>query len=383
MAATKQNGFQVGSLPLTRHSAVGRLNDVKSHQWSLGQEIRHNWRGWLGSFVFHTGIIVVLMTITWTIIHEEPVRILTLSQMPTLPKPQKEPLPFFDDRLPVESDVLGPPSFDTDGDKPSRGYPGLDMEGVPPWIGRGPLRDGHDPGGPPGLPPGLPPILKQYRKLDVVFVFDSTGSMGGILLEVKTRIRQFVQVVTYLVPNTRLGLVTYRDNKKYDLDEYQYTVKYMPLTKADEAGMEKIQRFLRQTEAYGGGDIPEAVYEGLRTAIHSAGWRKDAKKVIILFGDAPPRPEDDGLARIYKLCRNWHTKTGGVISCIDTTGASKLLEEFQQMAAGGGGQSCFLNDERAIIKQLVLYIFPKEAAPPVEEFWNNVVRDGGDTILKK
>jgi len=387
MDGTDHNGPRTGKLPVPVHSAVRRLEDIQAHQWSLAREIRHNWRGWLGSLAFHAIVLVSITTITWTVISEKPFYIIDPTLMPPPPELVTEPLPNLFPEGPEETEVEGPPSLATGGDRPSIGYPGLDDTGLPDWIGRGPLPDGRGLGGPPGdFPVGrrLKKVIDtEYRSLDVVFVFDSTGSMGGILLEVKNRIRQFMKVITYLVPNTQLGLVSYRDKRQYDLDDYEYTVKFVALTRGDAAGLEKLQGFLRGTEAYGGGDIPEAVYEGVLTAIRNSGWRKDSKKIIIVFGDAPPRPEDNGLAKIYELCRNWHRETGGIISCIDTTGGSKLLDEFSQMAAGGGGQSSFLNDERAIIRQLVLYVFPKDVAPDVEQVYRDILGSKEDTILQK
>ena len=206
--------------------------------------------------------------------------------------------------------------------------------------------------------------------LDIVFVFDSTGSMGGIILETKTRIRQLMKVVTYLVPDARLGLVTYRDKKEYDLDDYEYTTKAWPLTRDIKA----LEKFLRETEAYGGGDIPEAVMDGLDVAIRSAGWNAGSTKVIILFGDAPPRPANDGLNKTYRLVAQWHKDTKGIVSCIDTTGGSRLMEEFQRIAASGGGEATFLNNERDIIRQLVVYIFGSEWRKEIDRVYNAVLK---------
>jgi hypothetical protein len=198
--------------------------------------------------------------------------------------------------------------------------------------------------------------------------------MGGIILEMKTRIRDLMKVVTYLVPNARVGLVTYRDQKKFDPDDYEYTVRFMPLVKGDRDGLDKLERFLSKTEAHGGGDIPEAVLQGVQTAIDRAEWDKVAKKVIIIVGDAPPHAEDKGLATLYALCKDWHEKTGGIVSCIDTTGGSKLLQEFKQMAAQGGGEATFVNDERAITKQLAVYIFGSQWEKEIDKIWDAVLK---------
>ena len=193
--------------------------------------------------------------------------------------------------------------------------------------------------------------------LDVVVVFDSTGSMGGVIRQLKTRIRDFAKVVSYVVPNARLGFVAYRDRRKYDLEDYEYAVKYIPLTKLDTEGVRRLERFMRDCEAYGGGDIPEAVRDGVSAAVSRGLWRDGTKKVIIVVGDAPPRPEDDGLTRTYELCRRWHEQSGGTVSAIDTTGGSRILDEFRKMAAAGGGESSSLSSEKDIIQELVVCAF--------------------------
>jgi hypothetical protein len=213
--------------------------------------------------------------------------------------------------------------------------------------------------------------LANMRKqgLEVVFVFDATGSMGGIILEMKTRIRQLVKTVTGLVPNARFGLVAYRDQKKYDLDDYEWVVKFIPLTKGDPQGVAQLEAFLRATEAYGGGDIPEAVYEGVQTAIQKGGWSAGGTKIIIVFGDAPPHKENNGLPRLYAMARDWHAKTGGIVCCIDTTGGSRVLGELADLAKAGAGEATFLNDERALIRQLSIYIFGTKWQGEIDKAW--------------
>ena len=197
----------------------------------------------------------------------------------------------------------------------------------------------------------------REKGLDVVFVFDATGSMGGVIFEVKSRIETLMGVVKSLVPEVRVGLVAYRDHRKYDRDDFEFVLKYQALVSSNSLGIKKLQRFLRTTEAYGGGDVPEAVYAGVKAAMDKSRWNSKSKKVIIVFGDAPPHPQNDGLRKLYRLCSSWHKRTGGVVSTIDTRGRAKVMAEFESMAENGGGESSSLENERAIIKQLVIHIF--------------------------
>jgi len=368
MTEKARSGSSPGGLPAAMHSAVDRLADVKTHQWSLTWEIRHNWRGWLGSFVFHAALVAVLTTITWTILVEEREYLISPPRLTDLPKFDTQSLEMLFEPL-VEAEKRAAPQVPADVLRERPGYNELEP-GVPDYLTSG----GHLLG-PPGKGGGGGDDLSGWpiyigwlrdKGLDVVFVFDSTGSMGGILLEVKTRIRQLMKFVTFHVPDARLGLVTYRDKQKYDTEDYQYTVRMTPLKKLSE--LDDLQRFLSKTEAYGGGDIPEAVFEGVKAAITQAGWRPTARKVIIIFGDAPPRPENDGLAKVYDLCRTWHRKTGGIVSCIDTSGHARLMEEFQQMAREGGGDSTSINEEREIVRHLSVFIFGTRWEKKVLEF---------------
>ena len=49
-----------------------------------------------------------------------------------------------------------------------------------------------------------------------------------------------------------------------------------------------------------GGDIPEAVYEGLFAALDFYSWDEDAVRKIILVGDAEPHPVPRGTGRYTK-----------------------------------------------------------------------------------
>jgi hypothetical protein len=335
------------------HSAVYRLEDMKEHRASLMEDIRHHWPGWLGSLAFHASLLVLFMLIVWPIVRDQEKEVTIGPPMDAAEELSTQTLEsilptLYESRFDV-------PQFADDTPRPS-----TDLTELTPGVRY--------------LGPEGP-----YGK----FVFDSTGSMGGILLEVKTRMRTLIHAMNYFVPGrARLGLVTYRDLKKYDFDEYDYTVRYEPMVRCDAEGLEKLHAFLRKTEAYGGVDIPEAVYEGIETAVTRMKWRPGSAKVIIVFGDAPPRPENGGVDRIVKYCRRWHDRTGGVITCIDTSGDRDLKQEFKAMAAAGGGQAVSLNAEREIIRKLVVSMFDPEYQKAVGVSFDKFVDDEGRDVLR-
>jgi len=193
------------------------------------------------------------------------------------------------------------------------------------------------------------------RGLDVAIVFDSTGSMQGIIDEVRSQISLMNTYISALVPgNYRLAMVTYRDKND------DYVVKLEPFTR----DYYQILIFIEGVNAAGGDDIPEAVHEGLKSAIRKLRWRKESKKVILLFGDAPPH--DQELQRCRSIAGRFR-HMGGVIHTIFTqVGAKedaldhtdrKTVEAFRSIARYGGGTFNFLDQESQIIKSIQGLIF--------------------------
>jgi len=79
----------------------------------------------------------------------------------------------------------------------------------------------------------------------------------------------------------RIGLVNYRDHPPQDST---YITSINDLTdRIDDA-----RKFISNTTAFGGGDLPEAVCCGLSDCLFKLTWRDEAIKICILIADSPP-----------------------------------------------------------------------------------------------
>jgi len=116
--------------------------------------------------------------------------------------------------------------------------------------------------------------------LDVVIVFDSTASMGRAIAQVKDGIGQMGETLFRLVPKTRISVCTYRDQGD------QYVTQGLPLS----TSIAQVVTFLSEIRAQGGGDRSESVAAGVEWVIENNRFRPNSKKVILIFGDAPPKP---------------------------------------------------------------------------------------------
>ena len=202
-------------------------------------------------------------------------------------------------------------------------------------------------------------MIQRLQKdgLDIVIVFDSTGSMQGEIDQVKSKIQRIGNALRGMVPKTRIGICTYRD--KGD----EYVVKGLPLT--DDIGA--IVTYLSRIGAQGGGDQPEAVDEGLRWAIENNQFRRGARKVILVFGDAPPHHSQT--VTCQKWASDFRNKQRGIVSTV-TCRSTKKLEEFEAISQIGGGEAFLTTNEREIMKQLMILVFGSQHRSKVLEAFN-------------
>lgn len=189
-------------------------------------------------------------------------------------------------------------------------------------------------------------MLQTLRKngLDVVICFDSTGSMGGEIDEVKTQIRQIGNVLFTLVPKARIGLCTYRDSTD------NYVVKGVPLT----SNIQELEAFLARVDAGGGGDLPEAVDEGMYWSITKNQFRPQSRKVLLIFGDAPPHA--DKQKACVSMALDFKRQMKGIVSTV-TCRSEDPLPEFYEISAAGGGEAYLTKNQREIVRELMVLVF--------------------------
>lgn len=146
----------------------------------------------------------------------------------------------------------------------------------------------------PQKPLGQVFSIPKSAKMEIVFVLDTTGSMGGLIDGAKKTIWSIVNDISAAEPKPeiKIGFVPYRD--KGDA----YVTQSYDLTSDLDAAFSTLQKF----SASGGGDLPEHVSAGLHDAMSKMSWKaggsadKALYQVIFLVGDCPPHTDyDDGL----------------------------------------------------------------------------------------
>lgn len=133
-------------------------------------------------------------------------------------------------------------------------------------------------------PKGTTPTPAPRKAMDVMFVIDTTGSMGGYIDEARRTARTAAAAVFGAARNGRVGLVEFRD---YGDDFIARTV--VPLT--DDA--DQFYNGLDGLYPSGGGDWEEAVVSGVFEAVR-ADWNTSAARSVIVIGDAPGHDPEVG-----------------------------------------------------------------------------------------
>ncbi len=226
-------------------------------------------------------------------------------------------------------------------------------------TGLGDSGSGFGDGGRGRYQPQFEALVEELRQngLDVVLVFDSTSSMGPEINVVKQKILQIGGTLLTKVPETRIGICTYRDFGD------AYTARGLPLT----SDLQAVHRYLLEVFPAGGGlDIPEAVQEGLRWSLANNAFRRKARKMILLFGDAPPRPRD--LPTCLWVAGQFRDRDGGIVSTI-TCRSRQRLPEFVAIAQAGGGEAFLIQNHARIMEELLVLIFGGEHRKDVIRFF--------------
>ena len=167
-----------------------------------------------------------------------------------------------------------------------------------------------------------------HTELDVQLVLDTTGSMGDELSYLQSEFDSIATQVHAKFPNVtpRWSLVVYKDHGDV------YVAKGFDFT----TDTNKFRQSLKAQSAGGGGDIPEAVVEGLSTGMKQQ-WRTapNVAKLAFWVADAPAHPgEGQKLANVIRDAKNKGVHIYPVASSDADDAAEYQMRSAAQMTSG-------------------------------------------------
>lgn len=117
---------------------------------------------------------------------------------------------------------------------------------------------------------------------DVVFSFDSTGSMAACLAQVRKQLQSTVKQLFRDIPDLRIGIVAHGDYCDAP-PAGPYVIRMLDLT----TNQDEILKFVRDTPSTCGGDADEC-YELVLNEARRLTWRAGVPRVLAMIGDANP-----------------------------------------------------------------------------------------------
>lgn len=123
-------------------------------------------------------------------------------------------------------------------------------------------------------------MAKKTENVEVVFSFDTTGSMYPCLTQVRNNLKDTVKELFKDIPNIKVGVIAHGD---YCDAGSTYVTKTLDLTDDPNA----IVKFVDSVGSTGGGDSPEC-YELVLRESRALSWSAGKKRLLVMIGDDVP-----------------------------------------------------------------------------------------------
>ena len=182
--------------------------------------------------------------------------------------------------------------------------------------------------------------VSPAKSLDLMFVIDTTGSMGDELFYLQTELADVIETVkknNAQIP-TRLSVNFYRD----------FGDDYVVLPHDFTADIPKAINILKGQSAEGGGDYPEQLDLALKNGVFEHDWTENSVKLLFVILDAPSHHNNEAIENFQKIIPAAAEK-GIRIVPIMASGADLDCEfQLRTLAVTTGGTFTFLTDHSGV-----------------------------------
>lgn len=133
--------------------------------------------------------------------------------------------------------------------------------------------------------------------MEIVFSFDTTGSMSGCLNEVRGRVSDMVQRLQADIPGIKMAVFAHGDY----CDRHNYITKFVDFT--DDVA--KLVDFTQNVSSTGGGDSDECYELVLHEVRTKLSWTAGSQRALVMIGDCNPHEPS---YRDNKLKLDWRVE---------------------------------------------------------------------------
>lgn len=215
---------------------------------------------------------------------------------------------------------------------------------------------------------------KKTDAVEVVFSFDTTGSMYPCLTQLREDLKSTVKQLFKDIPNIRIGIMAHGDDaNRSEL----YDIKVLDLTD----DQSQVVNFVNKVPAsYGGG--PHANYERVLNEARTISWTAGKSKVLVVIGDEVPHgpnfKANNGKSYNWRNDLDLLLEAGvnvhGVHCLPGIRPASKSF--YEEIANKTGGFYLTLDQFDSITDLVMAICYKEKGAEHVEAYEKEVVKHG-------
>lgn len=171
--------------------------------------------------------------------------------------------------------------------------------------------------------------MNTNNNIDIVFSFDTTGSMYPCLAQVRLEVRNLINKIYNEIPGLRIGIISHGD-----YCDGNYAIQVCDLSR----DIDKVCDFIEKAPRTSGGDAPEC-YELVLHRARILNWNKEAgHKILVLIGDDIPHNPDYTNKKL-----NWEHEAKELsklnitihsVQCLNKTYATNFYKTLSELGNG-------------------------------------------------
>lgn len=216
--------------------------------------------------------------------------------------------------------------------------------------------------------------MTTQEKLEIVFNFDSTGSMYPCLDQVRRNLEATVGTLFKEIPNLKVGLGANGDYG--DLVASGYTTKQVDLT-SDLYTLTQFIRGVGRTHGFGnGGEAYEVVLNEAQTKFN---WSVNARKILVMIGDEiahTPNWHENRNRLDWRQEAKKLADMGVQIHTIQCLSRREAYSYYEELARIGNGYHLELDQFTDILSLMTAIIYRQISEEKVREYEQVVVNKG-------
>lgn len=197
--------------------------------------------------------------------------------------------------------------------------------------------------------------------IDIVFSFDTTGSMSGCIGQVRKKVDSLVDELFDKIPGINIGIVSHGDYCDKDL-----LMSHIDISKDKDS----IKKFIKESKNTSGGDFPEA-YEYVLKQVQNFKWTSTTSRILVIIGDAYPHEAKDNPYNIDWRKEVAELKSMGItifsVQCLNSRNSmSKTF--YKYISSNTNGYHLYLDQFQYISEMMMAICFKQMSEENLQNY---------------